>query len=554
MKTTTRARWRNTLATTTLALLAACGGGGGTEPTGTPGAGNTPEFVAVGSSAHTVSLGWKAVAGANGYTVERKRAGEAFAPVATLASDTDQYLDEGLETSTAYTYRLAANGVAGAVAEQAATTAAAAAVVTPVGARVGMPAGQSIGSAGGQIVSADGAARLTVPADALAADANASLQAITNTAPDGQGNGVHVHVDGAPVKPLTLTLAYASALAPMADGLGVAMQRSDGSWLSLPVMGIDKTNRTLSVELPADTRTLVAAGSHAEAAAAGGVSLDVDVVTYLDFWLAPREATVEVGKTLLLVPYAHTLVAIGTSCVPDETGSCLKMPILDTREVPFENQKPGYTRKWYVWAEEGGNAAFGTITPRSGAAGATFKAPAHVPAQNPVPVTFTTTHVKSGRSITLTSTITIKEPVWTGIIHGTLSAPGGDIGFSFSAEAVWTPVDGSDGTLFHASGTQSVTVLNYTCTATATPGSTTLPPGALTLDRSVDPPRYTLDVGSLWQTVIAGSCPGNGSTSVGMTVPGRLQVSGTVGGNGDTINGTASQNGIEWDWALTSQL
>ena len=81
-----------------------------------------------------------------------------------------------------------------------------------------------------------------------------------------------------------------------------------------------------------------------------------------------------------------------------------------------------------------------------------------------------------------------------------------------------------------------------------------LPPGALTIDASVDPPRYTLDVGSVWNTVITGVCPGHGTASVGMAVPGRLVVEGTVGGNGNRIEGTISQNHITWDWSLTSEL
>ncbi|HEX6723177.1 MAG TPA: hypothetical protein VF107_16540, partial [Burkholderiaceae bacterium] len=270
-----------------------------------------------------------------------------------------------------------------------------------------------------------------------------------------------------------------------------------------------------------------------------------------NFYLSPRQAVVETGKTQLLVPYARTLVTFGHICLPDEDLGCLPMPLVDTREMPFENQKAGYTRRWFVWAEEGGDAASGTITPRS-SSGAIYQAPAQEPSPNPVIVTFTSKHDKSGRTLTLSSSIRVRARVWTGIIHGTLEQSA-DLGFAFSAEAVWTAVPGADGT-YHANGTQSVHVLNFTCSGSASPATVPLPPGALTIDASVNPPRYTLDVGSVWNTMITGVCPGHGTATVGMTVPGRLVVEGTIGGNGTRIEGTTSQNHITWDWALTSQL
>ena len=97
-------------------------------------------------------------------------------------------------------------------------------------------------------------------------------------------------------------------------------------------------------------------------------------------------------------------------------------------------------------------------------------------------------------------------------------------------------------------------MINFTCFGTASPASAPLPPGALVIDRSSEPARYTLDVGSLWRTSIAATCPGHGSTTVGMDVPGRLIVEGTLSGNGTAIIGNTVQNGIVWDWALTSQL
>lgn len=396
---------------------------------------------------------------------------------------------------------------------------------------------------------------MTLPAGALAARTTVSLQRTANPVPDGQGDGVRVHVDTMPSQPLTLTLRYDAALDANADGLGLALQRADGSWLSLPITAIDKARRTLSATIAPsmaarETATGLARPASARAAAAS-VGLEFSVIKYLNFHLAPRESVVETGKTQLLVPYARTLVAIGHICLPDEEFGCIPMPLLDKREIPFENQKAGYTRQWFVFADEGGTPALGTITPRT-TSGAVYQAPAQEPTPNPVIVSFRSTHQKSGRVLTLSASIRVREPVWTMTLHGVLEQSA-DIGFAFSAEAVWTRVPGSENT-YEATGTQSVHVINITCSGSASPGTVPLPPGALTIDRSVEPARYTLDVGSVWNSVVTGTCPGHGTASVGITVPGRLVVEGTVGGNGTTIEGTTSQNHITWDWALTNQL
>jgi hypothetical protein len=566
MKTTTSrwiGGWASALPALMVSLLAACGGGssepgnggdnsnGGNGGNGGNGAPIATPFVAVGSSARTASLGWKPVSGATGYTLERKTGASAYAPIATLGADADAFIDDGLAQNTAYDYRLVPNGANAAPAEQQATTSADVPVVSAVGAAIGNASSGTVDAAGGELATAAGDARLTLPGGAVPAGTAVSLQPVANTAPDGIGDGVQVRVGAMPSQPLTLTLSYEAALDGQADGIGIAMQRGDGSWLTLPVLAIDKTQRTLSAKLPPSLAggTTNARPQSARTAAATAVSLDVTVVKYLNFYLSPRQAVVETNKTQLLVPYAHTLVAYGHICLPDEELGCLPMPLVETREVPFENQKAGYTRRWFVWAEEGGDAASGTITPRSGT-GAIYKAPAHEPNPNPVIVTFSSKHDKSGRTITLTSSIRVKQRVWTGTIHGTLEAHD-DLGFAFSAEAVWT-LDANG--MYRATGTQSIHVLNYTCTGSASPATVPLPPGALTIDTSVEPPRYTLDVGSLWNTMITGVCPGHGTATVPMEVPGQLMVEGTVGGSGTKIEGTTSQNHITWDWALTSEL
>ena len=313
-----------------------------------------------------------------------------------------------------------------------------------------------------------------------------------------------------------------------------------------PLFGLDRERRTLTVRLdppPVAQDTGPAAAS---------VSLHFYLVTYQNFFLSPREASVDVGRTREFVPYAHTKGVIGHVCTPDEDIGCLPYPLIGSEKAAFENSKPGYTRKWYVFADEGGTPALGTVTP-SGAVGATYRAPDEVPEPNPVIVRFESVHTKTRRRVTLSAKVTVQAPVWTGTVEGVVSVPQGDLGFRFTSEGVWTPVAGSDGRRYTATGTQTLSVIPMGCTGTVSPATVALPPGALVIDDSTTPARYSLDVGSTWRSVLTGSCPGHGSATVAFDVPGQLVIEGTLTSNGKTLEGFAALNGVAWTWALSRQ-
>lgn len=534
-----------------LGSLVACSGGGSSlSPGVSPGAGDGPQtvafadgFRAVGSSDSTVSLGWTKLAGASGYTVERKQDNGAWTAVAVLDAQAQHHLDGGLLRNTRYSYRVRADGTS-QQAETTADTGEKAALVTPLGAATGSAVAQPLGAIGGRLVSPDGRISIEVPAGALAADTAVRLQPIANTAPDGIADGVLLQVDGGLSKPLALTVSYAEAVARDADGLGVALhgRLHSGAPASAPA----------SIPAPTSAPAALATASSLSSSAAS-VTLDFRVVLYRDFCLSPRQATLKLGESQVFVPYAYTRGVIGTVCVADDVYGCIPMPLIGATTVPFENSKPGYSRRWYVFAQEGGDAASGTVTPRA-TLGATYRAPARVPDVNPVLVSFVSTNQQTGRTVTVTASVTVKEPVWTGIARGTLSAAGGGLAFSLPIQAVWAPDPQGNDSRFTANGTQGLGVIEITCTGSVSPSSAVLPPGALVIDRSVNPPRYTLDVGSVWRNTLTGSCPGQGSGSVAFDVPGRLLVEGTVDGNGSSITGNAVVNGIAWDWALSSQL
>ncbi|HEX6708555.1 MAG TPA: hypothetical protein VF169_27715 [Albitalea sp.] len=551
------------LAIAAAVIIAGCGGAGGgsTAAADDPSAPTTDlQLVAIGNSASTVSLGWKA--GAAGVVIERKSGAGAYEAIATLDAGASYYLDTGLARHTTYAYRLVALGASqDVVAERSATTGDDDAVITAVGTEQGAGAVHTVGAAGGRLVSPDGAVSIDVPAGAFAADTEITLQGVTNTAPDGRDDGLRVRLAAAPAKPLTLRFGYGDALMPQADGLRIAMQRNDGSWLSLPLAQADKATRTLSSTLLPD---MLAPLRSAQAAAAGrgaSVAIEFRAVKYLAFHLAPKKASVPVGRTLALVPYARTRVAIGSvmsQCETDDDGLelCLASPILDTKEIPFLNEKAGFARKWLVFLQEGGDATYGRVA-ASGSVGATYTAPREVPDPRTVIVSFQSTSAKTGRTLVLSSAVTIVGDTWTG----TMSAVDGpsDAGTTIK---VAVPLNwnrdpaASSGTItrYRATGTMDVEVLDDGCTTTVTPSQQPVSAdpqlAMLEIDDSVSPPTYKARLITFWNASLTAVCPKASATRPALVGWG-WDVQGTLSGDGSTIQGSRVEGSVRLDWSFT---
>lgn len=570
-----RSRRMTALCTVLAVMVSACGGGGGgtSGPTGGGGVTGQPDgagtpgtpapapvttvATALGSSARTVSIGWKPVAGTGGYRIERAANGQDWSALAELPDAAAQFVDSGLAPEHAYRYRLLARTDGHVMAEAAATTGAGTdqPLLTAVAASAGELLRSTVGPQGGRVATPDGSVAIEVPPGAFESPAELVLSRIGNTAPGGRGDGLALAVNQVPALPLVLQMSPPADRGEAASDSGLALQQADGSWLSLPVTGRDGAAVRAALPPGLSFGASPATALRATASAAGSASnggIVAHVVRYERLYLSPQTASVPVDGRVVLTPYARTRVHVDDCDDKPEGDLCVPVPVLEPREVPLLNSKPGYRREWLVQDQVGGTPALGTIVASPGGPGASYVTPARKPSPNPVTVTFRSTHERSGRTLALQAQVTVTEPYWTGTARGTLGTAGGDIGFSFAADAIWSlPPEGSIIDTYTAQGSQLVSVVNVSCTASATPSTTSLPPGALVIDRSTEPPTYALDVGSLWNTVITGTCPGHpGPSSVPMTVPGRLQVNGTVTANGRRIEGQARLNNIDWVWAL----
>lgn len=110
---------------------------------------------------------------------------------------------------------------------------------------------KSIGPAGGTIASADGTISLSIPAGAVAAPTNFSIQPISNTVPLGAGPSFRLLPgDVTFSQPATITITYKDE---MLDGreeeaLDIAYQDNTGTWKALNKTIQDTTKHTLTVQ------------------------------------------------------------------------------------------------------------------------------------------------------------------------------------------------------------------------------------------------------------------------------------------------------------------
>lgn len=543
------------------AFVAGCGGSGdssaGPAPTPTPA---PVAFAAVGTSASTASLAWQAPVAGGTWTIERRAPGGAWATAGTVDARHGGFVDTGLAADTAYDYRLlaAADGSPRTVAEARATTSHEAPVRTAAGTALADPAPSTVGAAGGRLAAADGRIAIDVPAGAFAAATPASVQPVSNTAPAGRGAGLRVTLGSTPTAPLKLALRHDAADDGVADGLRIAVQQADGSWWSLPLAARDKAARTLEASLPP---AAFAPATARAATAAANVALEFTVVAYLAFELQPPNALVKVGTSLPLKAVARVRgydTQVGTCVELDvDLRGCLMTPVMQTREIPFTNQKAGYERQWWVNADVGGSAADGTVRP-DGAVGAVYTAPGKVPSPETVRVSFVSRNLATGQTVTLTSLVTIYDDSFRGMLEAVIGPSDAGTTYLARAEVTWRldPATAASAVKeYVAEGVLRLAVTDNDCTVTLTPTSraieNTLPALIrLTVDERTVPASYRFTLATFWDGSLTGVCPKASYTQNGM-LGYAWEASGTLKNDDTLIEGQQGVEGGVESWSFS---
>ncbi len=382
---------------------------------------NDATLLAFGSSTSTITLAW-ALPTTQGYTLERRDPGGAFAPLVALDAATTGYLDTGLLPSS-YTYRIRATGEEGPWLEQTAAPSDEVALRTADEARLGEPVTGVIGVAGGSL-SLDELI-VTFPPGAVPDATPVELQRFVS--PVGDDPGLEVAV-GAPLSaPVQLTFPFEALDEP--GNLAIAQKQADTTWVARPFV-LDPLARTATLELDD------ALAPMQRRPASGGSSNRVMLLRARG--IMPRRAVIPPGATLRLVPYAHftdypcdrdtfagsvgcTMIALAVD--PNE----LVRPIRETR-VPYASSAEGYERDWLVNGAFGGSPTVGTVVAQP--IGADYTAPAAVPAPTVFDVSFTSVEVRGGVRTpqpALHALITVANPRWRGSLSCVVSAVGTEL-------------------------------------------------------------------------------------------------------------------------------
>lgn len=249
----------------------------------------------------------------------------------------------------------------------------------------GTPTGEAVrltvGPEGGTFTSADGRLSVQVPAGALAAATDLTVQPITNTAPRGGGGAYRLGPAGVTFKqPVQLTFRYGGTLGDAAVGLVLARQDRQGAWQAHLGTAQDRSERTLTAR----------ADRFGDWAWAEAYRLD------------PEQASVKVGQSV-----KFTLMR----CVapePDPLTEDLIAPLIS--ECAPYTLTP-FTRNWAVNGTAGGSATEGTVVKDEGdVAIGTYTAPAQRPDVNPVAVSVDLLRNETGKNtLRLVSTVQVTD-------------------------------------------------------------------------------------------------------------------------------------------------
>lgn len=240
-------------------------------------------------------------------------------------------------------------------------------LVTAPGTPEGAAVKKTIGAAGGSISSADGNFSVQIPAGALTANQEITLQPVSNQLPAGYGKAYRLTPHNIQFQqPVIIRIRYDETVITntVPELLAVAYQNEEGKWFYIEELALDKTQKTLTVQT-----------THFS-----------DWGYFPLFYLDPSEALVDPGGQL-------TIKCMAT--VDDD----LFIPLPGEPEVTVPYQPDAmYFGDWHY---SGAGSLQGTGN------SAQYKAPNAVPQQNPEAVSVTVKMERKGQFL-LVSNITIR--------------------------------------------------------------------------------------------------------------------------------------------------
>jgi hypothetical protein len=324
------------------------------------------------------------------------------------------------------------------------STGGSASFTSAVGAATGAPVSQSIDTAGGKI-SASGTT-VRVPKNEFGSSANVTVQTITDTL-NGSGTAIQISSSTPWTKSLVVSFPITAA-----DGnpenINLALQNDDGSWTVLGSVADAATGTVTALIPPSSPFSASGVGSdHTKVSSSTGIR--VGKLRNLIF--TPSSATVKPGASVAFRAYARVDIenydpqqkspactsyreavrvaeaaaAAGGVDVPYPlASSACNGPVI--RDLPFTNDKPGFTREWSLDGP-------GTLV-AGASSGATYIAPGVKPSPNVARVNFTSKNLATTASVLMWAPVTITDVVKT--YRGTYSAS--QEGVAMNGEVTWT--------------------------------------------------------------------------------------------------------------------
>jgi hypothetical protein len=336
----------------------------------------------------------------------------------------------------------------------------------PLATDLGTPQGEvakaTIGAAGGTLMSADGKAKLVVPAGALSADVELGIQATSSVSPGGLGSGWRLTPDGQKFSmPATLSIAYTDeGLAGVpAEAVALATQRPDGVWKLETVATLDGSTKFAS----------------------GPITHFSDWSLVYGVQMRPARGIVKVGKTQALsVTHCYAkqddeLTWLGFECDPGEDDLAPLLP-------------QAQTLNWSVNGTPNGGDEFGSV------AGAEnrgiYTAPRKRPSSAIVAVSAEVSLFSKGKVLVVSNlTITDESKNYAGTLNGSQI---GDTAYTVRADAIFVSTDST--TRFAASGMANVNYSLKCGMANATFSGTVPFTGDLSLNAPM-PGKYSIVFG-----------------------------------------------------------